>query len=227
MTVFCHEKAKELQLFGTFVRAVTSHIGSQKVADNMGYVICGVFLGLFPADVDFKALTGKIRQKETGLLIYRHLCEESERTIHVPLRHKGIVLEIFRSFKISVQCGENSAGPSNVQSRIQVEVVPVLNIADVEVGSIGVDIVRELQATIRTLCLKHFDMIFLHIDMEDPDSPFVVQQCEKMGFFFCGVLPFGLDNRHEIILQYMNNIEIDFDSIKPYSQHAAEFITVC
>jgi len=224
LTNFCHEKAIELHLFGSFVRAVTSHIGSQKVADNMGYMICGVLLGLFPADVDFKALAGKIRQKETGLLLYRHLCEGSERTIYLPLRHTEIVLEMFRSFKISVRCGESSAGPTNEQSRIHVEVVPVLNIAEVEIGSIGVDIVPELQANIHTLCLKHIDMIFLHIDMEEPSSPFVVQQCEKMGFFFSGVLPFGMNNRHEIILQYMNNININFDIIKPYSQNAVDIL---
>jgi serine/threonine-protein kinase RsbW len=48
-----------------------------------------------------------------------------------------------------------------------------------------------------------------------------VQQCKQLGFFFAGVLPFGLHNRHELILQYMNNLEINYDMIKPYSERAA------
>lgn len=224
MTVFCHEKAKELRLFGTFVRAVTSHIGSQKVADSMGYQVCGVFLGLFPDDVDFKALTGKIKQKETGLLMYRQIEEESERTIHVPLRHQDKISEIFRAFNLSVQYAESDARLIAGQSRIQVDIVPVLNVAEVEVASIGATSMGELKRTFHELCLKHVDAIFLHITMEDSNCSFVVQQCEQAGFFFCGVLPFGLNNQHVIILQYMNNLQIDFDSIKPYSKSAVDLL---
>jgi len=218
---FCHEKAVELGLYGVLGRAVTSHIGSQKVTDKMGYLVCGVLLGLFPDDVDFKALTGKIKQKETGLLLYRPLFEEGERTIYLPLSHKNTLLEMFSSFKLSVRSVENIVKPIDGQSRIQVETVPVLNIAEVEVAAIGDDIMHKLESTTHALCLKHIDAIYLHLDLEDPHSPFVVQQCKQLGFFFAGVLPFGLHNRHELILQYMNNLEINYDMIKPYSERAA------
>ena len=80
------------------------------------------------------------------------------------------------------------------------------------------------------LCLKRADAIFLHLDLEDQYSPFVEQQCEQSGFFFAGVLPFGLHNRHELILQYMNNLEIKYDMIKPYSPSAVdilEYVQLC
>ncbi len=221
---FCHEQAAKLQLYGTFVRAVTSHIGSQKVADNMGYVVCGVFLGLFPDDVDFKALTGKIKQKESGLQLYRPLLGEAERDIYLSLRHRDRILDMFRSFNLSVQHLESSIVPTKDQSLIQVAIIPVLNVAEVEVSAIGGDIMHELESTKHALCLKHVDAIFLHLDLENPYSPFVVQQCEKLGFFFSGVLPFGLNNKHELILQYMNNLEIKYDMIKPYSKSAVALL---
>ena len=227
---FGHEKAEELELYGLFGRAVTSHIGSQKVTDAMGYLVCGMFMGLFPDDVDFKALTGKIRQKETGLLLYRPLFTEGERTIYTPLRHQEKILDMFSSFKIAVRPVNGMAEPDSGQSRIDAETVPALNVAYLVVNAIGGDIIHELKAIIHGLCLKHLDAIFLHLDMEDPYSPFVVQQCEQLGFFFAGVLPFGLNNRHEFVLQHMNNLAINYDIIKPYSESAVailEYVRSC
>ena len=43
---------------------------------------------------------------------------------------------------------------------------------------------HELESTRHVLCLKHVDAIFLYLDLEDPCSPFVVQQCEQLGFFW-------------------------------------------
>ncbi|HNY12587.1 MAG TPA: ATP-binding protein [Candidatus Wallbacteria bacterium] len=224
MTIFCHEKALELKLFGLFGRAVTSHVASQRALEALGYAACGIFFGLFPDDVDFKALTGKIRQKESGLLLYRTISEEDERTIYVPARHKAKISDIFAALRIAVRIDESEAGPSSGKSEINVNSVPVLNIADVEVLSIGNDIMHELKSIVHDLCLKHIDAIFLHIGMEDPKAAFVARECEQSGFFFSGVLPFGLNNKHEFILQYMNNLAIDFDIIKPYSQGGIEIL---
>ncbi len=224
LTQFCYQKAVEFNLNGIMGRAVTSHIGSQKVSDAMGYVACGLFLGLFPDDVDFKALTGKVGQKETGLLLYRPLSDETERIIYPSSRHKNTILDLFGSFKISVHCDEKIASPIDGQSRIHTAIVPVLNVADVEVAVIGKDIGHELESVVHALCLRRVDAIFLHLDMEDSHTPFVVQQCEKVGFFFSGVLPFGLNNRHEFILQYMNNLEINYDVINPYSERAKDIL---
>ena len=120
--------------------------------------------------------------------------------------------------------GENKAEPAGAQSKINVTIVPALNIAEVEVNYIGSDIMHELKLIIHNLCLKHIDAIFLHIDMEDPNSSFVALECEQSGFFFSGVLPFGMNNKHEFTLQYMNNLAINYDIIKPYSQSATDIL---
>ncbi len=223
---FSHEKALEFKLSGLFGRAVTSHIGSQKALEPLGYVPCGIFLGLFPDDVDFRAITGKIRQKESGLLFYRPVSEEgkSERTIYVPSRHKEKISDIFAALKIAARFSESESEKAGGQSIIKVSTVPVLNIADIEVNFIGSGIMRELKAIVHDLCLKHIDAIFLHIDMEDPQAAFVAGECGRAGFFFSGVLPFGMNDKHELILQYMNNLAINYDIIKPYSQKALEIL---
>jgi len=227
MTDFCHKKAEELNLFGLFGRAVTSHVGSQKLIDQMGYVACGIFFGLFPDDVDFKALVGKIKQKESGLLFYRPNMHDGERTIYVPPKYENKIREIFAAFKVPVNFGKSEAGADSgggEASEISDYIVPALNIAEVDVGRIGGGITRELKAAVHELCLKHVDAVFVHMNAEDPKSLSAATECERLGFFFSGVLPFGAGGRHEIILQYMNNLAIDYDAIKPYSREALEIL---
>ncbi len=208
--------AAESGLYGFFVRAVTSHIASQKMAEAVGLQTCGVMLGLFPDDVDFKSLTGRIRQKESGLTLYRPFMAGQKRSIYPPDRHKEKILELFRTFAIPVHCEEGSP-PDAGKTRIEAATVPALNIAELDLLSAGPDVARELQATVREFCLKRTDALFINIDLEAPCCPFVVQQCEQLGFFFAGILPFGLNSRHTLILQYMNNLAINYDIIKPYA----------
>jgi len=224
MMDYSHLKAAELKLFGLFGRAVTSHIGSQKILEPMGYIACGIFFGLFPDDVDFKAIIGKIKQKESGLLFYRPMLNDGKRKIYAPSKHKKKLADIFASFNIPVDICETDAKPESGNSKINVNIVPALNIADIEVEYIGADIVHELKSIRHDLCLKRVDAIFLHLDMQDPSFSQLADECERSGFFFSGVLPFGLNNNHKFILQYMNNLNVNYDIIKPYSQNALEIL---
>lgn len=228
LNYFCHDIALERKLYGYFGRAVTSHIGSQVMADKIGYKACGFFMGLFPDDVDFRSLSGKIKQKESGILVYRHIYNEEVRKISAPQRHKNTISKIFDSFNIKVEFLDAFVRPINHPSLINVDMIPVLNVADVEVTRIGADILNELKNIFHNLRLRHMDAIFLHLDMEDPCSSYVAEECRGYGFFFSGVLPFGINNRHKMILQYMNNLEINYEMIKPYAKEAVEVLNyVC
>lgn len=221
MMEFCHLKATELKLYGLYGRAVTSHIYSQKAADSFGYKPCGIMLGLFPSDVDFRAISGRVIQKESGVLLFNNISRKDIRKIYLPSHYKNILSGIFDCLDISAQFNTEETIPAAGKSEIIVNTDSVLNISDVEVCCIGSDFMNELRKILHSLCLKHIDAIFLHISIEDAEAPCIIEQAEQSGFFFCGILPFGLNNRHELIMQYMNNLDIDYDNIKPYSRHAA------
>ena len=44
---------------------------------------------------------------------------------------------------------------------------------------------------------------------------------EKMGFFFAGILPLALVG-DALILQYLNNVRIDYDKIVLYTEEARQ-----
>ncbi|WP_028894325.1 GNAT family N-acetyltransferase [Syntrophorhabdus aromaticivorans] len=221
MMEFCHIKANELKLYGLSGRAVTSHIYSQKAADSFGYKPCGIMLGLFPSDVDFRAISGRVIQKESGVLLYMNISGKDIRKVYAPSHYKNILSGIFDPLCISVQFNEEGTISAAGKSEIDVNTDSVLNISDVEVCRIGSGLILELRKILHSLCLRHVDAIFLHISIEDAEAPRIIEQAEHFGFFFCGVLPFGLNNTHDMIMQYMNNLDIDYDIIKPYSSHAA------
>jgi hypothetical protein len=64
---------------------------------------------------------------------------------------------------------------------------------------------------------KNGDCIKLKIELPGNDR-FIgvllsfIDEIENLGFFFCGVLPFGIDGNHAILYQYAN-MSVNFDLI--------------
>jgi hypothetical protein len=46
-----------------------------------------------------------------------------------------------------------------------------------------------------------------------------------MGFFFAGILPGGFTDGDALILQYLNNVPIDYNAIQVKSDLAAKLLT--
>lgn len=221
---FCHEKALETGLYAYFARAVTSHVASQATAQSIGYITCGLYLGLFPDDVEFKSLSGKVKQKESAVLLYKHLHDDGERVVFTAERYRGRISRVFGSVGIPFAFGDGRAPEESVRSRMKVNSVPVLNVSDIVVELIGSDIQEAVKTQVHELCLRHTDVIFIHISLEDAASPGLVEFCNGLGFIFCGLLPYGHYNRHRIILQYLNNLDIDFSVIQTCSEESQEIV---
>jgi serine/threonine-protein kinase RsbW len=47
---------------------------------------------------------------------------------------------------------------------------------------------------------------------------------ENLGFFFSGILPGGFKNGHALILQYLNNVPVDYDAIQVESTIAKKIL---
>ena len=83
----------------------------------------------------------------------------------------------------------------------------------------------EIQTQLRFCCNEHADAIYCYLNLEDPKTPAFSQACEELGFFFAGVLPGGLFGCDALILQYLNNLVIDFSLIQLYSPFGKEILS--
>jgi hypothetical protein len=57
-------------------------------------------------------------------------------------------------------------------------------------------------------------VISLYLKLSDPLTSYLTDEFEKMGFFFAGILPGALAGGDALILQYLNNVPIDYEKIQ-------------
>ena len=74
----------------------------------------------------------------------------------------------------------------------------------------------------KSYCRERTDAVFLYVNIEDPRCPGFTARCEELGFFFAGILPGGANGRDSLVLQYLNNLKVDYDRLKLHSAEAEE-----
>ena len=91
----------------------------------------------------------------------------------------------------------------------------MFNVAQIEVLNFGDarQVLREVHAYLHNFCIKKADVIFLHLDLSSPPTALLTEEFEKMGFFFSGILPGGKSGKETLILQYLNNLDFDYEKI--------------
>ena len=234
LSEFQYDLAREKGLYGIYARAVTSHAISQHKLTKSNFTCCAILLGLFPSDVDFKKLSGKISQKESAVLAYLSLNQTAKRQIYPPAHHKSMIMKIFTAAAITVAtAGTTPQIPPALDSSTAKTIcmsynrMEVFNTADIYCFVSNATIIKELVLAKKRLCLEHTDVLYLYLNLEDPGTPELTKHCETLGFFFAGILPYGLDGHHALILQYLNNLAIDFEKIKldaPFAYALLDYI---
>jgi serine/threonine-protein kinase RsbW len=88
----------------------------------------------------------------------------------------------------------------------------------------GRNIASELRNKVKEICRQKTEIINLFLNMSDPLTGIYAPQFEKLGFFFAGILPGGYKNGDALILQYLNNVPIDYDAIQVKSTVAQKLL---
>ena len=72
---------------------------------------------------------------------------------------------------------------------------------------------RTVKARLKEFCLKHIEVIQLYCNLGDPLSYYMIHEFEQLGFFFIGLKP-STTLGDALILEYFNNVTLDYDRIK-------------
>ena len=217
--------AKGLGLKGLYGRAVTVHTYSQQMTQRTGYKECAVLLGCAPADVAFKGIAEHASQRGTYVYVYLPLDGPSAVSLYPPRHHGPIIRRIYshlgwdsRDFAPS-----QDSVPRDDHSIIRSAVDPASNGAEIVVRSYGKDCLHLVSHITKDLCIRKIDHITLHLDLADPLTASLCRGFEELGFFFAGIIP-NLHFDDTLMLQYLNNVPIDFSQIKLYSDMAKEIV---
>ena len=228
LTLAILEKGRALGLSGLYTRAVAGHMLSQKMAESRGVGCCAILLGVFPSQVQFKALTGTIQQKMSGVVYWLGLGSARQRRIFPTRELVPQLARIYEGIGVPCSCdtapGNGSTAGISESSQLILIRDTVLDIATIEVHEYGKDLLRQVRHQLRILCLEQTPVIYLHLNIEHPAAEQFLPGLQEMGFFFSGVLPCGLAGYDALILQYLNNLSIDYESICLHSPSALELL---
>ena len=211
------EEARKAGLMGIFSKATTEHIYAQKAGLKVGFRRCAMAIGVISVDRTYKGIHEVLSQR--GSLAYGFLPIENPPgiTLFPPEHHTSFIRKICQDIGID-RVFESPAGHLSTEameehSEISVSVIPGYNRAIMEIQRYGKNAVSDVRTILKELCLKKIDEILLHLCLEDPRTGELCSKFEELGFFIAGILPF-YHTGDTLILQYLNNVSIDYSKIQ-------------
>lgn len=227
LSAFLKHKVAQMDLQGVYVRSISSHTISQRGAAHFGFADCGLLMGVPPEKVDFSDLSAGPRQMGTRVLSYLSLSRPRERVIYPPPELLDLIQRLYSSLNIPAVEGlrQVCALPTFTGTTESISSkATATNTADIEIlnsGSMALEVIRQRLHHHR---LEGAAVIFLHLNIEDPQTGVLASTLLSEGFLFAAILPHGLKGHDALILQYLNNVKISYDLIHLHSPLAKELL---
>ena len=226
MVDYLFQIPKQRELRGSYAYAVTNHIFTQKSMVKSQFKECGLMLATSPASWKFKGIDDT-HQRISVLLSFKYMIPPVPCDIFIPEHHKAMVGKIYDNLGISY----HSVVPSTSENRFHISktilkagVNELEGCVELYVAAYGADILHQLRKTLRNYCLEQISAINVFLKLTDPLTYWLTAEIEKMGFFFAGILP---ESRigDALILQYLNNVRLDYDKILLLSEISRELLS--
>lgn len=218
---------KKRELRGIYAYAVTNHIFTQKSMIKYQINDCGILLATSPGSWKFKGISGEGTQRISVALGFKYMMPVVSYNLFVPEHHKEMVFKLYQNlgatheFMIPDKASMDFDSPV---STINSGVNELESCAEIFIVAYGADVRQQIRKTLRSFCLQHIASINLFLKLQDPMTYWLTAEFEKMGFFFAGILPeSGIGDA--LILQYLNNVSLDYDKIQLVSDVAKELLT--
>jgi anti-sigma regulatory factor (Ser/Thr protein kinase) len=228
LTAFLIAKAQSDGLSGLYVRAVAVHKYSQRAAARFALKETALLSAYIPPTVDFRRVGRQGPQRVTTFLCFRHLTSPSRPLIYPPASHRNIIISLYDHLGVQPVVESPAALEETVfdpESRVHVKIVQSMGSARIVIEGFGRNILREISQSVTELCLNKIEVLNLYTDLSDPRIGWVTERMEEIGFFFAGVLPGGMPKGSDaLILQYLNNIIVDYDEVQAHSPMARRLV---
>lgn len=208
------DEARQAGLAGIFSKAVTNHVYAQKAGQKAGFKRCAIVAGLIPADRSFKGIHASLSQRESVAYGYLPVNDPGNIALFLPPTHADMIKKTYASLGIDRIFTEIPVeqDTSEETGDVKVAVVPGYNRAVIEIRKYGQQTIPHLHHILKTLCYQKIEQITLYMNLEDPSLCHITDECEEMGFFYAGILPFSHVG-DALLMQYLNNVPIDYGRI--------------
>jgi serine/threonine-protein kinase RsbW len=177
-----------------------------------------------PRKLEIQGYSGRPSQRISVVLAFRYLGARKKLTLYPPAHHREMVAKLYRNIGADHEYAAPGAEPELTgESEILTGTNESEGCAEIFIRRYGKDVVRDVRRLLRGFCLKNYAAINLFLDLGAPTTYRLTEEFEKLGFFFAGILPRARIG-DTLILQFLNNVDLDYDKITAYSDVAKEIL---
>jgi serine/threonine-protein kinase RsbW len=174
-------------------------------------------------------MTGKIPYKVSVLVQFLYLQEPPAHAlkIYAPDHHKDVIAALYKELGVRPEIKKTVPAKTKraaATSIVKIRQVASMRYARVIIDRYGRNIVDELRNKVKEICQQKTEIVNLFLNLSDPLTGACAPQFEKLGFFFAGILPGGFKDGDALMLQYLNNVPIDYDAIQVKSAIATRLL---
>lgn len=207
----------KLGLEGLYAMQVTSHKISQKVGYAQGFKDCGLLLRA-PARPQEDARAGAHAQRRSAVVMcFRPLGPQRTRCVYPPPHLRGWVERAYAELGLPIQWGDEARPalekPAHT-AHVRSSRASALRTADIEVLRHGSDTLAAIAHASRMHHRVGVDAVFLHLNLESPETAALDAELQALGFVFAAVLPCGLQGHDALILQSVNLKFEELDAVQ-------------
>jgi len=222
--LFLIDYAKKRNMAGIYSEAVAVHPYTQKGNISLGAHETGFLIGFTPSTMFFKKIEKQQRTKrQTTVLFYLKLKDEKQKKVYPPFHHKAMIKKIYEMSGLNrkIEKAEHNIVAIDEKSQVDVKVQTEPGRAFMRVSQFGKDVVELIGFRLHELCLQKIDCIYIDLPLSHPMTQQICAPLEMLGFFFAGIIPEMFDG-DVIRLQYLNNVDIDFEKVTVVSDFGKE-----
>ena len=221
-----------------FGKGVTTHPYSQRSMHKLGFRDGLIMLASVPMTRKYKNISEKISQRESHIICFTFLEPRDERTIYPPTHHQEMIKQIYDNLNVKIKFGtpnlakqDDQVENKNDAHQFKTETSTVKetefsisldrgkSLAHIKIEHPDHTNMHELKTIHRDFLFNKLDVIYVYLNLEDPGTISMVDELEKMGYFFSGIKP-RVKMSDWLVLQYLNNIKLDYSLVKAYSDFA-------
>lgn len=213
-------------LAGIYAYAVANHVFTQKSTVKFGINDCGILLATSPSSWKFKGISDDATQRISVVLSFKYMDPPSRLTLFPPPHHREMIEKIYTYLGADHDFVAPSRGTGRVapdDTVLTISANAAESCAEIYVDTAGPDVFQKVKKVLRQYCVDHIAAVNLFLSLEDPATAEMTSEFERLGFFFAGILPCSRIG-DVLILQYLNNVDLDYRKIQAYSGMAREIL---
>ena len=222
--LFLIDYAKKRNMAGIYSEAVAVHPYTQKGNISLGAHETGFLIGFTPSTMFFKKIEKQQRTKRQTTVLFYLTLKDEEKKIYPPFHHKAMIKKIYEmsGLKRKIEkAAHNILDDIHEKSQVDVRVQTEPGRAFMRVSQFGKDVVELIGFRLHELCLQKIDCIYIDLPLSHPMTQQICAPLEMIGFFFAGIIPEMFDG-DVVRLQYLNNVDIDFEKVTVVSDFGKE-----